>query len=149
MKNFLVSCLLTLMFIFSPHNVCSYTPNDYKAGLHYKYVPPEGSREELYTDIISTLIDPVISKAIEKNYGSPLLYGLYDVTYLDIKREAYRSFSFVIKLEITPFIGAHNYVGVDNITIRISPSGTVLEKFEHIKTLPMPKNLKPYLNSVP
>lgn len=87
----------------------------------YEYTPMEGSIEELYKDIIVTLIQPYISNEVKIHYGKLLQYDLFDIKFLKIERPSFRSFDFTIKLQIRPFVGAHNTIGIDNITIRISP----------------------------
>lgn len=147
-KTLVVCCLMIVCFIYLPTSVINAEPiKDAKQGLPYAYTPPEGSVEELYKDIIVTLISPYITKEIEKNYGQLLQYDLFNIEFLNIERPNYRSFSFLIKIQIRPFVGAHNTIGIDNITIRISPSETKVEKFEHIKSFSIPPHLKdPYKN---
>lgn len=124
-------CFSTLLFATSPSF-------DARGGIPYPYTPLEGSVEELYKDLLVTTIDPYISSEIEKQYGLPLLYGLYDVDFLEIDRASYRGFSFTLKIQVHPFVGAHNIIGVDEITLSISPYGTKVEAFKHIKTYPLP-----------
>ena len=128
-------CFSTLIFATSP-------PLDAKGGIPYPYTPLEGSVEELYKDMLVTTIEPYISSEIEKQYGLPLLYGLYDVAFLEIKREAYRGFSFLLKVQVEPFVGAHNTIGIDKITLSISPYGTKVEDFKHIKSFSLPPHLQ-------
>jgi hypothetical protein len=143
MKKFLVVCCLMISLIYFPTSVTAATPiKDAKQGLPYTYTPPEGSIEELYKDIIVTLLEPYITSEIEKNYGQLLQYDLFNIEFLNIERPNYRSFSFLIKMQIKPFVGAHNTIGIDNITIKVSPSETKVEKFEHTKSFPIPPYLK-------
>lgn len=148
MKKLLVFCCLIVCFIYLPTSVINAEPiKDAKQGLPYPYSPPEGSVEELYKDIIVTLINPYITREIEKNYGQLLQYDLFNIEFLNIERTNYRSFSFLIKMQIWPFVGAHNTIGIDKITIRINPSETKVEQFEHIKSFSIPPHLKyPYKN---
>ncbi|WP_315113397.1 DUF3888 domain-containing protein [Clostridium intestinale] len=116
---------------------------DAKLGLPYKYTPEEGSIEELYKDIIATFIEPYITKEIEKYYGKAYMYDLFDMEFLKIERpNGYRSFSFIVTVEVRPFIGAHNTLGVDNIIIKIEAGEVKVEKFKHIKSFPIPDYLK-------
>ncbi|WP_326513145.1 DUF3888 domain-containing protein [Clostridium intestinale] len=114
-----------------------------KLGLPYKYTPEEGSIEELYKDIIATLIEPYITKEIEKYYGKAYMYDLFDMEFLKIERpNGYRSFSFIVTVEVRPFIGAHNTLGVDDIIMKIEAGEVKVEKFKHIKSFPIPDYLK-------
>jgi len=116
---------------------------DAKLGLPYEYTPKGGSIEELYKDIIASLIEPSINKEIEKYYGKQYLYDLWDIRFLKINRtDGYRSFAFTITVEVQPFIGAHNTVGIDEMTIRIGGDHPIVENFKHIKSFPIPKYLQ-------
>lgn len=130
--------LIVLCLCFSTLILAASAPIDAKSGIPYPYTPQEGSIEELYKDMLVTTIEPYISQEIEKQYGLPLLYGLYDVHFLEIEREAYRGFSFILKVQVEPFVGAHNIIGMDEITLSISPYGTKVENFKHIKSFPLP-----------
>ncbi|MGK0467380.1 DUF3888 domain-containing protein [Clostridium sp.] len=143
MKKILVVCCLMFSLIYFPTSVIVAGPfKDAKQGLPYTYTPPEGSVEELYKDILVTLIEPYITNEVEKNYGQLLQYDLFNIEFLKIERPSYRSFSFLIKIQIKPFVGAHNSIGIDNITIRVSPIETKVEEFEHIKSFSIPPHLK-------
>lgn len=99
--------------------------------------------EELCTDIISTLLFPEINKCIDKYYPEHPQVALFNVKILETKRPAgYRTFNFMIKLEVKPFVGAHNVIGIDHITFDISPTGVSVEKFEHIKSFDIPQHLR-------
>lgn len=57
---------------------------------------------------------------------------------------------FIFKTQLQPFVGAHNPVGTDEFTFRISDSEIKLIKYEHVESFPVPpylkqeyKNLKP------
>jgi len=116
---------------------------DAKLGLPYKYTPEEGSIEELYKDIIATLIEPYITKEIEKYYGKAYMYDLFDMEFLKIERpNGYRGFSFIVTVEVRPFIGAHNTLGVDDIIMKIEAGEVKVEKFKHIKSFPIPDYLR-------
>jgi hypothetical protein len=116
---------------------------DAKSGIPYEYTPKEGSVEELYKDIIARLIVPYIDKEIKRYYGKQYMYDLFSMKFLRIERlGGYRSFAFTIKVEVQPFIGAHNTVGIDEMTIRIEGDTPTIENFKHIKSFPIPKYLR-------
>lgn len=110
---------------------------DAKLGIETPYTPAEGSIEELYKDIIVTQLTPHIEQVIEEAYGIPLLFDLFDVEFLSIKRDEYRGFSFIVKLQVKPFVGAHNVVGIDDIIVSITPEETKVIEFEHLKSFPL------------
>lgn len=104
-------------------------------------IPPEGSLDEIYQDTIMSLIYPYVADAIENYYGQPFAHAPWSDTILSIERpNGYRTFYFVIKLEVLPYYGAHNTVGVDHITISIGVDKVKVEKFEHIETHLIPPN---------
>jgi hypothetical protein len=114
---------------------------DVKNGMPFEYTPAEGSVEELYKDIIASLIAEPIINSISQYYGSPHGYDLWDMKFLQIERPlGYRSFTFVIKVQVRPFVGSHNTIGIDIITIRVQGSKPTVEKFEHVKSYPIPVN---------
>lgn len=105
--------------------------------------PSEGSLEELYQDVFMTMLLPYINKAVddyyEKNTGYSPSVDLWQPKILYIERpNGYRTFLFNMKLEIAPYLGAHISVGVDHITLRVSSQKVEVEKFEHIKSYPIP-----------
>jgi hypothetical protein len=71
----------------------------------------------------------------------------YDVTILSVDRVGeYRTFDFLLKLELHPYLGPHLDVGTDYITLRINPVNYVkVEKFEHIKSWELPPH---YQNTI-
>lgn len=145
MKKLIVSLSLIICILYIPTTLLAIGPSfNAKGGIPFEYTPQEGSIEELYKDIIVTQLEPLISAEIERQYGKPLLYDLYDVSFLNIDRKAYRSFSFIIKVKVSPFVGAHNTIGVDHMTISISPYGNKIDSFEHIKSFPLPPHLESY-----
>lgn len=116
-----------------------------------KYIVPKQSQEELYQDIFNTLLSPYIQKAINNYYEKYLTisptYSPDYVEILNIERPmGYRTFSFLIKLQIKTYVGPHIDIGVDQLTIRVSEEDgkVTVEKFEHIKDYfnELPENLK-------
>lgn len=74
-----------------------------------------------------------------------LLYDLSSIEFLEIERlNYYRSFNFIIKLQVKPFLGAHNTVGLDEMTIKIGGDNPKIISFEHIKSFPLPPQLEEY-----
>lgn len=144
-KLLFIYLLLNNLLISHPIPTWTIEPiNNAEQGIHYEYTPSEGSIEELYKDIIVTLLEPVITNEVTTHYGRPLLYDLFDIDFLYIERQTYRAFTFVIKLQIRPFVGAHNIIGIDEITIKVSPGETKVEEFKHIESFPLPLYLKEY-----
>lgn len=106
-------------------------------------IPSSGSLEELYQDVFMTMLLPYIQEAVshyyEENTGYSPTVDPWQPDILFIERpDGYRTFAFVIKLGVAPYLGAHNPIGVDHLTIRVSPGEVSVEKFEHIKSYPIP-----------
>ena len=126
-----ILCYSTTTFAFDPIS-------DAKKGIPCEYTPAEGSVEELYKDMIVTLLEPIIYDEIKNYYGQDLQSDLFDIDFLNIDRPDYRSFTFIVKLRVKPFYGPHNHVGIDEITISIQPEEIKIEEFKHIKTFSLP-----------
>lgn len=91
------------------------------------------SKEELYQDIYNTLLYPYIQSAIDSYYKRTVSFDLFGIKTLQITRpQGDHSFTFTIKIQLSPFVGAHNSIGIDNITFEISPREVNVIKFEHI-----------------
>jgi len=102
--------------------------------------PPEHSKEELYQDIIMELLGPYIDKAIYDYYGANYAHDPWAVKILMIKREKQENV-FEMLIEIAPYVLAHNAVGVDNISLMISPHKIYVKSFNHIKHYGIPPRL--------
>lgn len=122
--------------------------------------PPEQSREELYQDIFVSLLTPYIQGEVNQYYlkylTEPPSVVFYQVFLSSAERpNGYRTGIFQIKLLVESFIGAHNSVGLDYITLTVDATGTVnIEKFEHVKSYVLPPNyediIRPgYTNPIP
>jgi len=101
--------------------------------------PKENTPEQLYHDIALTLLAPHIDIALNNYYGEPTQYGLYDTNILDINRPN-GLYKFDVRLKVTPFVGAHNTIGEDVITFRISSGEVIFLDFVHLKDYPRLQN---------
>ena len=110
--------------------------------------PPEKSLEELYQDVSMMMLLPYIQKEVNNYYEKITGYSpSVDPWWIDMisieRPYGYRSFTFIIKLKVNPYLGAHNSIGVDHITIRVSYDKVEILNYEHIKDYPIP----PWLQS--
>jgi hypothetical protein len=124
------------------------------------YQAPEQSREELYQDVFMSLLLPYIQKEVDKYYlkyliAPPMVYP-YSVYVMSAERSGgYRSFLFDLKLQVNSYIGPHNNVGLDYMTVTVGGAGDVeIKKFEHIKSYELPPDYqhiikKGYKNIIP
>ncbi|WHY77244.1 DUF3888 domain-containing protein [Neobacillus sp. WH10] len=121
------------------------------AGWKYESTePPKDSKELLINDILMILLGPEIEKAVNNYYyayltHSPSVYP-YQVEIVNVERiGGFRRFHFLITLETTPVVGAHNPVGKDRLTFEIAPTipGQVkLKNFEHLESYELPPHLQ-------
>lgn len=126
--------LFLVMALFLSFSITSYAS--------VSSIPQKNSTEELYQDIFTTLLFENIQDGLESYYKKPVQYALFDIKVLEaIRPDGYRTFGFLLKLQVKPFVGAHMTIGIDNITFEISPSGVIMKKYEHIKSFELP----PYL----
>lgn len=134
-KALIVTCFLT---VFPMSSFLTYAESSY-------YQPPEESKEELVMDLFFSLLLPDIQEAVSHYYSdylttSPLVYP-YQINILKMERtNGYRGFIFLVTVEITPVVGAHNPVGKDQLTFLITPGEVKLKKFQHIETYELPPN---------
>lgn len=108
----------------------------------------EKSQDVLYQDVIITALAPVINKAVIDYYKnifteSPL-YDQTSIKILNIERpNGYRTWHFIINIEVDPFIGPHITVGKDRLSIDLSyPNYPEVLKFEHVEDYPLPEHYK-------
>lgn len=114
------------------------------------YKPIEKSSEELYQDIFFSLLSPYIQKSVEDYYKKFLTdiptVDPWNIDILSVERpNGYRTFLFVLKVQVTPYVGPHLDVGVDRLTITIHGTGNVeVNRFEHIRDSELP----PYYQNI-
>lgn len=98
---------------------------------------------------------PYIDKSIENYYGEYFKYlpgeDTWSVKIVDIKRpNGDRTSYFILRFEITPYIGPHISVGLDQITMSVKyGSEPKVEKFEHIKSYEIPPSYQNYIKKWP
>ena len=112
--------------------------------------PPKDTEEQIINDILMLLLGPEIDKAVSNYYSdylveSPTVYP-YQVEIVNVERMGeFRTFHFLIILEILPVVGAHNPVGKDRLTFEIAPTipdQVKLKKFEHLESYDVPPHLQ-------
>ncbi|MBM7613797.1 DUF3888 domain-containing protein [Alkaliphilus hydrothermalis] len=106
--------------------------------------PPEASTDELYQHVFLTLLDPLISNAIYGYYGESYSHDYWDIKIINLERLSYtENGMFKMTLEVSPYVGAHNSVGVDQITLIIEAGGDVeVVDYKHIKSYDLPPHLQ-------
>lgn len=118
------------------------------------YKSPEHSKEELYQDIFCSLLLHYIQKSVS-DYYSKFLTDIptvdpWDINILSIERpNGYRTFVFVLKIQVIPYVGPHLDVGVDNLTITVDGVGNIkINNFQHIKDPQLPPNYQHIVENI-
>ena len=88
-----------------------------------------------YQDIFVTLLLPYIKDSISNYYGKSYSVSPDYINVKDVKRiNGFRTFNFLIELEILPYKGQYEIIGVDRITFKISEDAKVeVENYKHIR----------------
>ncbi|WP_102345943.1 DUF3888 domain-containing protein [Bacillus sp. Marseille-P3661] len=114
---------------------------------HERTTPPQDTEEMMVHDIVMLLLGPEIDKAVSNYYAEYLTYSPsvypYQVEIINVERPGgFRTFHFLITLEITPVVGPHISVGKDRLTFEIAPTiipnQIKLKKYEHLETHELP-----------
>jgi hypothetical protein len=104
--------------------------------------PPGQTETEPYQEMLITALDPYIQKSVTGYYNSQyVLAPPYVVKVMAATRPTAEQV-YEFSIEVEPYIGSHYPVGIDHITIRISPTGIDVVNFEHIKSFPLPPDLQ-------
>lgn len=102
----------------------------------------EEPREEVYKNLFITLIYPHVEKAIGDYYDEYMTYlpgeDPWSYKFLSIRKTPGLNYSYIIKLEVQPYVGPHLSVGVDHITLKIDLGKVIVEKYEHLKSYELP-----------
>ncbi|MBO1911390.1 DUF3888 domain-containing protein, partial [Microvirga sp. 3-52] len=110
-KLIIIPAILMLTFLTA---IPTHAKQDY-------YQPAEKSTEELVMDLFFSLLSPTIDQVVWEYYTDylnerPTVYP-YQINIINMKRIGeYRSFEFLITIEVTPVVGPHIAVGKDHLT---------------------------------
>ncbi|MHA6251478.1 DUF3888 domain-containing protein [Oceanobacillus sp. CAU 1775] len=138
MKKSIISLLIVLTIVLSWNAPTSAQIED--------PFPTEDLKELMVKDILMLLLGIEIEKAVSDYYSnylteSPMVYP-YQIDIVHIERvDGFRSFHFLLTLELTPVVGPHISVGKDRLTFEITPTipGQIkLNKYEHLETHELP-----------
>jgi hypothetical protein len=82
---------------------------------------------EPYLTIKPTVVPYNGAKITEIHGGERILEGINDSRY-------------TVVVEVLPYIGPHDSIGKDRITLSVQPDGIVVEKFEHLESYDLSPN---------
>jgi hypothetical protein len=119
----------------------------------FAFVPPKENKNDEYVaelpieDVnriyIVYMLAGYTTKPIKEHYGIELPWQLEFGKIIDAKLiYGHNGLTFIFKLQVQPFVGAHNPVGTDNFTFKIQDNKITLEKYEHVESFPIPPHLK-------
>ena len=96
--------------------------------------------------LIIDFLGSYIQKSLSDYYGGNVPYWLTTPTSQILEAKYSDDCAcFIIKLQVEPYLGAHNPIGLDNFTFKISlPDNNkiTLEKYEHVKSFKIPDHVK-------
>lgn len=105
----------------------------------------QSSKEQVMGWIIIDYLSPYIQKALKSYYGGYVPYLVTTPTskILDANFVQEKSY-YTVKLQVEPYVGAHDPIGLDSFTFRINriDNKITLEKYEHIKSFKVPDYVK-------
>lgn len=118
--------LIVLMLLI----ICLIPKNVYSNNI-YANIENEAIQQELYKGSLLSFLGPHISSAVDKYYGHPKQYDLYDAKIIGIKKTP-EKFEYEIIVQVETFTDAHNPPrDIETITILTSPIGTKVINFNH------------------
>ncbi|MDF2535524.1 MAG: hypothetical protein K0R18_1683 [Bacillales bacterium] len=148
MKHFKTLVFVMLLVIVG---ILLFTDREGKLKIVTKEVPNK------YENIVITLLYPVVEKAVDEFYETYLAINpmvmQYDmkIKHIDYIRNDADVTKYIVTVEVSPFIGPHNYLGIERVVLNINVFGDVsVRKYEHLKSTdifpldrPLFKNLLP------
>lgn len=101
-------------------------------------------------DMVITLLMPTIQKAVNKFYEPYLTIEptvvpfngseITDIQGGELIREGINDSQYTVTVEVLPYIGPHESVGKDRITLKVQFDGITVEKYEHLESYSLPPN---------
>lgn len=144
---FIIISLANIVFVQNKNTCISNTET--QLTFNYNQTSLNGPKEEVYKNLFITLFIPYVNQEIRDYYDeylSPVpIEDPWNYKFIDIKKNPQQNYSYIVVLEVMPYIGAHITVGTDRITFLIEPDKVKVEKFEHLKSHIIPLH---YQNSI-
>ncbi|WEG11455.1 DUF3888 domain-containing protein [Pullulanibacillus sp. KACC 23026] len=99
---------------------------------HAQNVVSIDEKNDQLQDTLLTLLTPALDEAVEKVYGKPQPYDLFNAKIETIERPQSGGFHFIVTVSIQTFEGAHNPpYGRDSFTFDVTPDRTILLHTKH------------------
>lgn len=98
--------------------------------------PENISDRRVYYDLAMLLLSPAIDQAIMSYYGCYFTTDPWANRVLQITEQKEKGKPiYIIRVEVIPYTGPHNSVGIDYITLSIDDGPSVnIDRFEHLKS---------------
>lgn len=143
-RTVLIMILILLSFSYSLKSMAS------------ENIKPESiapiSKEMVLQAYIGVITSKYTTKPLTEHYGMNIPYQLEDVKVIDAKLiYGINKVDFIFKIQVQPFLGAHDPVGTDEFTFRISDSEIPqikLLKYEHVKSFLLPPFVKSHYKNL-
>lgn len=139
MKKVILLLSMSLVIVFGCS--CGENANTITDNLNYPFVEKVSKLSDKKVthnetnSVIALLLYSQIDDAIQKYFGEPIQFALYDAEVTDVTQIG-NSFSYTVTIAVPTFHGAHNPpYGLEILTFTISPAGITLESYTH-KSLP-------------
>ncbi|NLK72821.1 MAG: DUF3888 domain-containing protein [Clostridiales bacterium] len=102
-----------------------------------------GLDSQVYYNLFITMLYPYVEEAVGNYYDDYMTLlpneAPYSYNFISIKKMVPElNYSYIVELEIHPYVGPHLSVGRDRITFKIDLKGVKVEKFEHIESHILP-----------
>lgn len=105
--------------------------------------------EEVYYQLFITMLYPYINEAVADYYSEYMTSSPhaapYDYRFTSIEKQYGLTYSYIIQVEVHPYVGPHLTVGKDKMTFKIKLNGVQLEKFEHLESYELPPHYQEIL----
>ncbi|MDF2547994.1 MAG: hypothetical protein K0R93_2892, partial [Anaerosolibacter sp.] len=100
------------------------------------------AKDEPYKNLVIIFIHPYVMDAVHSYYNKYLkespVVNPNDIKIINIEKDKAAYYTYLLTVEATPYIGPHNTIGVDHITLKVKPYNEVsIEKFQHIESFPI------------
>lgn len=148
MKKLLIVICVLFIFVVSVSTAVLYSKNanNYKIQTQsiygYNKLSSEESKDDLYENLFITVIYPHVEKAIYDYYDEYMTYipgeDPWSYKFISIEKMSGLNYSYIVKLQVQPYVGPHLSVGIDHITLNINLDNVKIEKFDHIKSYQLP-----------
>lgn len=109
------------------------------------YYDEQNSKEQVTEWLVIDSLFPYIKKPIKDYYGGfvPVEVTTPSSKVIEANYFPEKAY-FIVKLQVEPYLGAHDPIGIDNLTFKIDQTNgnITLEKYEHVKSFKIPEHVK-------